>query len=259
MLIKQSVCYPMLKPADIPLADFVAKVADMGFAAIELWARDDDFDRVVALADRYDLTIATMSGHDSLAVGLNDPAQHERIEAELRASIDVAADAGIPGVICFSGNRRDGVSEEEAIAITAEGLSRVAPYAEAKGVNLNMELLNSKVDHAGYQCDHSAWGLAVCKQVNSPNVKLLYDIYHMQIMEGNVIQTIRENIDWIGHFHTAGVPGRRDLDDTQELNYAGICRAIAESGYNLYVGHEFKPKGEVYQALKQAFETCYQG
>lgn len=259
MLIKQSVCYPMIKPSDVPLADFVAQVADMGFSAIELWSRGDDFDRVVALAQKYDLAIATMGGHDSLAVGLNDPAQHDRIEAELRASIDVAADAGIPGVICFSGNRREGVSEEAAIEITAAGLSRVAPYAEAKNVNLNLELLNSKVDHPGYECDHSAWGLAVCKQVKSPNVKLLYDIYHMQIMEGNIIQTIRENIDWIGHFHTAGVPGRHDFDDTQELNYAGICRAIAESGYEFYVGHEFKPKGDVYQALKQAFETCYQG
>ncbi|MGC9520375.1 MAG: hydroxypyruvate isomerase family protein [Anaerolineae bacterium] len=259
MRIQQSVCYPMVKPAEIPLADFVARVAAMGFDAIELWGRDETFDDAVALAHAHGLAIATMNGHDSLAVGLNDPAQHDRIEAELRESIDIAARVGIPGVICFSGNRRDGVTEEEAIAITAAGLSRVAPYAETKGVNLNLELLNSKVDHPGYQCDHSAWGLAVCQHVESPNVKLLFDIYHMQIMEGNIIQTIRENIKWIGHFHTAGVPGRRDFDDTQELNYRGICRAIAESGYNLYVGHEFKPKGDVYEALQQAFRICYQG
>ena len=123
-------------------------------------------------------------------MGLNDPAQHERIEAELRASIDVAVRYGVPGVICFSGNRRDGQSEEDAIAATVQGFRRVAPYAEQKGVNLNLELLNSLVDHPGYQCDHSAWGLEVCKQVNSPRVKLLFDIYHMQIMEGNLIQTI---------------------------------------------------------------------
>ena len=259
MRIKQSVCYPMVKPAEVPLAPFVARVAEMGFASIELWTRDASFDQVVALARKHGLAIATMSGHDSLPVGLNDPAQHDRIERELRESIDIAADVGIPGVICFSGNRREGATEAEAMAATVAGLRRVAPYAEAKGVNLNMELLNSKVDHPGYQCDHSAWGFAVCQQVDSPNVKVLFDIYHMQIMEGDVIRTIRDNIRWIGHFHTAGVPGRRDLDNTQELNYAGICRAIAETGYNLYVGHEFKPKADIYASLAQAKEVCDQG
>jgi hydroxypyruvate isomerase len=249
----------MIRPSDTPLATFVARVADLGFAAIELWARDETFDEAVGLARQYGLAIAIMSGHNSLQVGLNDPDEHDRIEAELHDSIDIAAEVGIPGVIVFSGNRRAGVSEAEAIACTVAGLKRIAPYAESKRVNLNLELLNSKVDHAGYQCDHSAWGIAVCEQVNSPNVKLLYDIYHMQIMEGDVIRTIRDNIRWIGHFHTAGVPGRRDFDDTQELNYVGICRAIAETGYALYVGHEFKPKGDVYEALAQAFAICDQG
>ncbi len=259
MRIKQSVCYPMIKPADTPLEPFVARVADMGYAAIELWTRDKSFTEAVALARKYNLDVAIMSGHNSLTVGLNDPTQHDRIVAELRESIDIAADLGIPGVICFSGNRREGVDEKTSIATTVEGLRRVAPYAEAKGVNLNMELLNTTVDHPGYECNHSAWGVAVCEQVNSPNVKLLFDIYHMQIMEGNIISTIRNNIRWIGHFHTAGVPGRRDFDDSQELNYRGICRAIAESGYNFYVGHEFKPKGDPYEALARAFEICNQG
>jgi hydroxypyruvate isomerase len=259
MRIQQSVCYPMIKPAEIPLATFVARVAQLGYRAIELWGRDARFAEVVALAREHNLVVATMGGHDSLAVGLNDPAQHERIEAELRASIDIAAEVGIPGVICFSGNVREGVGDDEAIAVTAAGLRRVAPYAEAKGVNLNLELLNSKVDHPGYQCDHSAWGFAVCEQVDSLNVKVLFDIYHMGVMEGDLIRTIRDNIHWIGHFHTAGVPGRRDLDDTQELNYRGICRAIAETGYNLYVGHEFRPKDEVYAALAATFEICGQG
>jgi hydroxypyruvate isomerase len=259
MRIKQSVCYPMVKPRDVLLEDFVPQVAEMGFAAIELWGRDEHLPDVVALARRYNLAVAIMSGHNSLAVGLNDATQHDRIEHELRESIDVASACGIPGLICFSGNRQDGISEEQAIATTVQGLMRIAPYAEARGVNLNMELLNTKVDHSGYQCDSSAWGLAVVKQVNSPNVKLLYDIYHMQIMEGNIISTIRDNIQWIGHFHTAGVPGRRDFDDTQELNYKGICRAIAESGYNCYVGHEFRPKGDVLTALRQAFVICDQG
>jgi hydroxypyruvate isomerase len=259
MRIRQSVCYPMVKPRDIPLADFVAIVAGLGFAAIELWARDESFPEVLRLARSHNLAIATMSGHDSLAVGLNDPAQHARIESELRASIDVAADAGIPGIIVFSGNRRPGVSEEEAIAATVVGLQRIAPYAEQRNVNLNMELLNTKVDHPGYQNDSSVWGLRVIKAVNSTHVKLLFDIYHMQIMEGNIIATIRDNIQWIGHFHTAGVPGRRDLDDAQELNYAGICRAIAESGYRFFVGHEFRPKGDVVEALRATYRICNQG
>lgn len=259
MRIKQSVCYPMMKPSDVPLADFVAQVAELGYDAIEFWNRDATFEEVVALAKRHGLAIPIMSGHNSLAVGLNDPAEHDRIEAELRASIDLAADVGIPGLIVFSGNRREGVDEDAALAHTVAGLRRIAPYAETKHVNLNMELLNSKVDHPGYQCDHSAWGIEVCRQVNSPNVKLLFDIYHMQIMEGDIIRTIQEHIRWIGHFHTAGVPGRRDFDETQELNYGGICRAIAETGYNYYVGHEFKPKGDVYDALAQAHAICDQG
>ena len=256
MSIKQSVCYPMMKPAATPLPDFVAEVKAMGFAAIELWDRGDDFEEVVELARAHDLAIATITGHGSLPIGLNDPSQHDRIEAELRASIDVAAAVGIPGLICFSGNRREGVSGEASIAATVEGLRRIAPYAEEQGVNLNVELLNSKVDHPGYECDHSAWGLEVCRRVNSPNVKLLYDIYHMQIMEGDLIRTITENIEWIGHFHTAGVPGRHDFDDTQELNYRGICRAISDAGYEFYVGHEYKPKGDVYASLRRTFEIC---
>ena len=256
MPVKQSVCIPMLNQAHIPLADFVREVAAIGYPAVEIWERDETTPELAALCRQYGLVLSQMSGHGSLPVGLNDPAQHERIEAELIASIDFAAQHGIPGVICFSGNRRAGQSEEDAIAQTVHGFRRVAPYAEAKGVNLNLELLNTLVDHPGYQCDHSAWGLAVVKAVNSPRVKLLFDIYHMQIMEGNLIATIRENIRWIGHFHTAGVPGRRDIDETQEINYAAVCRAIAESGYDLYLAHEFVAKGEVFAALRRAFEIC---
>ena len=259
MRIKQSICYPMFKPASMSLEDLCQACAEIGYAAIELWGRGRDFEEVVALAKRYGITVATMVGHTSLPDGLNRRANHDRIERELRESIDIAAQHGIPGLICLSGNRQPGVGDEEAIAITAEGLARVAPYAEARGVNLNLELLNSKVDHPGYQCDHTAWGVAVCERVNSPRVKLLYDIYHMQIMEGDVIRTIREHIRWIGHFHTAGNPGRQDMDDTQELNYAGICRAIAETGYDLYVGHEFIPKGDPVAALRHAFAVCDQG
>jgi hydroxypyruvate isomerase len=258
MRIKQSICYPLFKTEDMSLNMLFKTAAAMGYAAIELWARGDDFEEVVATAKKHNLAVASMSGHASLPDGLNKWANHNRIEAELITSIDLAAQHGIPGLICFSGNRQPDQSEAEAIEAVAAGFRRVAAYAEQKGINLNLELLNSKVTHPGYQCDHTAWGVAVCERVNSPRVKLLYDIYHMQIMEGDVIRTIQENIRWIGHFHTAGNPGRRDLDDTQELNYRGICKAIAETGYDLYVGHEFKPKGDPMEALYQTFAICNQ-
>jgi hydroxypyruvate isomerase len=245
-----------MRPKEMTYDAMMAGIARIGYAAVEMWGRGADFDEFMSAAKKHKLVVAGMCGHGSLQSGLNDPSQHDRIEAELRESVDVAAKHGIPGVICFSGNRRAGQSDIEAIPVVAAGLRRVAPYAEKKGVNLNMELLNSKVDHPGYQCDHTAWGAAVCAVVDSPRVKLLYDIYHMQIMEGDIIRTLRENIRWIGHFHTAGNPGRSDLDDAQELNYRGICSAIAATGYSLYVGHEFKPKGELFAALTCAFKTC---
>jgi hydroxypyruvate isomerase len=259
MRINQSLCYPILASTGLSLDEMFRIVAEIGFAAVELWFRDEGFEQVVALAQEQNLVIASMCGHHALADGLNKRSNHDRIARELEDSIDIAAEHGIPGLICFSGNRQPYQTEIEAIEAVADGLRRVAPYAERKGVNLNMELLNSKVDHPGYQCDHTAWGVAVCERVNSPRVKLLYDIYHMQIMEGDVIRTIRENIKWIGHFHTAGNPGRNDMDDTQELNYAGICSAIAATDYDLYVGHEFVPKGDPAEALKQAFGLCNQG
>ncbi len=256
MPVKQSVCIPIFPLGPLTRDELLGEIAGIGFPAVEIWGRGDDFaDLCESAADR-GLEVVSMSGHDSLPDGLNNAANHDRIEAELRQSIDVAAAHGVAGLICFSGNILPGVGEKEAIANTAAGLRRAAPYAEAKGVNLNLELLNSKVDHAGYQCDHSAWGLAVLEQVNSPNVKLLYDIYHMQIMEGDVIRTMTENLDAIGHIHTAGNPGRNELDDSQELNYRGICRALSEAGYERYVGHEFRPRGDVVASLRQAFELC---
>jgi hydroxypyruvate isomerase len=148
------------------------------------------------------------------------------------------------------------LSDEEGAVNTAEGLKRVAGVAEQKGVTLILELLNSKVDHKDYQCDHTAWGVQVVRAVNSPRVKLLYDIYHMQIMEGDIIRTIRDNINYIGHFHTAGNPGRHDMDDTQELNYPPIMRAIAATNYDGYVGHEFIPKGDPMEAIRVTYQMC---
>jgi hydroxypyruvate isomerase len=161
----------------------------------------------------------------------------------------------IPNLICFSG-RRAGLGDAEGAEITAEGLRRVAPAAEAAGVTLVLELLNSKIDHPDYQCDHTRWGAEVCRMVSSPRVKLLYDIYHMQVMEGDIIGTLRRHNDLIGHYHTAGVPGRHEIDGTQELNYPAILRAIAATGYSGYVGQEFLPQGDPGMALKAALDLC---
>jgi hydroxypyruvate isomerase len=259
MRIKQSVCIPMVNTAHIPLEEFVKTVAAIGFAAVEIWMPDESFPELAALAHRHGLAISIISGHNSLAVGLNDSSQHERIEGELAHSIDLAVQSSVPGLICFSGNKLDGQSDVEAIQATVRGLKRIAPYAEKKGINLNMELLNTIVDHPGYQCNHTSWGVEVCQLVDSPRVKLLYDIYHMQIMEGNIVQTITENIRWIGHFHTAGVPGRHDLDETQELNYARIFKAIASTPYDLYVAHEYQPNDDIYASLRKTFATANQG
>ena len=256
MHLKQSVCIPMLKPAAIPLAEFVERVAEIGYPAVEIWSKENDFEELVRLTRKSGLVIASMIGHDWSGGALNDPLQHQLIDKKLRESIDIAADHGIPGLICFSGNRYEGLCEQQGIMNTVIGLLKIAPYAEKKGVNLNLEILNSKVDHKGYQCDHVTWGVEVVEKVNSPRVKLLFDIYHMQIMDGDIIRTIGENIQWVGHFHTAGVPGRHELDETQELYYPAIARAISATPYDLYVGHEFSPLGDLYKGLEQAYQSC---
>jgi hydroxypyruvate isomerase len=259
MKINQSVCFPMMEPLPVPLPQFIERVAQIGFAAVEIWEPGENFTDLAGLAQKHGLRIASFSGHASLAVGLNDPTQHERICAELHRSIDLAARYNVPGLICFSGNRRAGQSEEQAIEACVAGFRKIAPYAEQKGINLNLELLNTIVDHPGYQCDHSAWGLEVVQRVNSPRVKLLYDIYHMQIMEGNLIRTIVDNIQWIGHFHTAGVPGRHEIDDSQEINYRGLCKALAATPYDLFIGHEYRQTRDLFETLEEAYSICNQG
>lgn len=200
------------------------------------------------------LEIATHRGHGWLEDGLNTPANHDRIEREIRENIALARQWGCPVLICFSGNRH-GASDDEGIEVTATGLSRVAREAEEAGVTLAVELLNSRVDHPGYQCDHTAWGVQMIEQVNSPAVKLLYDVYHMQIMEGDVIRTIASQHQHFAHYHVAGNPGRHAPDDTQELNYPPIYRAIADTGFTCYVGMEFVPQGEPIAALRDALAT----
>jgi hydroxypyruvate isomerase len=196
-----------------------------------------------------------VAGAGTIAEGCNRKENHEKLEEQFRANIQRAAEAGCPNVITFSGNRR-GISDEEGLENSAIILKKVAPMAEDKGVNICMELLNSKVDHKDYQNDHTAWGAALCKRVGSPRMKLLYDIYHMQIMEGDVIRNIREFYPYIGHFHTAGNPGRHEITAEQELNYKAIVTAILDLGYTGYLVHEYSPVREWRKSLEEAFAIC---
>ncbi|MFN8592208.1 MAG: TIM barrel protein [Thermomicrobiales bacterium] len=186
------------------------------------------------------LSLATLRGHEPLELGLNRLDHHDRLEREILANLELAQCWHIPILICFSGNR-DGLSEAEGRANTVTGLARVARAAEEAQVTLALELLNSRVDHPDYQCDRTSWGMQVIDQVNSPRVKLLYDVYHMQIMEGDIIRTIDAHHDAFAHYHVAGNPGRHEPDDTQELNLPPIYRAIAATGYSGFVGQEFIP------------------
>ena len=248
--IKQSISWWSFIRGDMTPERLVRSAAEIGYAGVDLVEQE-----FWPLVRDYGLAIAAVGGHKSLTDGLNQRENHARIERELLASIKLAEEWKIPNLICFSGNRH-GLDDERGAEATAEGLRRVARAAEDAGVTLVVELLNSKVDHHDYQCDRSAWGVKVCQMVDSPRVKLLYDIYHMQIMEGDIIRTIRDQHPYFAHYHTAGNPGRNEIDATQELNYPAIMRAILETGYEGYVGQEFVPKGDVLEALKSAFEIC---
>ena len=177
----------------------------------------------------------------TIPFGLNRKENHEKIIKSLKAGIDAAADWGAPNVITFSGNRA-GMSDAEGMENCVIGLNQIKKYAEDKNVTVCMELLNSKVDHKDYMCDHAVWGVETVRRVNSPRIKLLYDIYHMQIMDGDIVRTIRDNIQWFGHFHTGGNPGRKEIDETQELNYHFVGQAIADLGFQGWVSHEYSPK-----------------
>ena len=245
--IKQSLCWWCFARSTEP-EQLIKEAVNIGFEGVEI-APPEYWDMLTA----NNLRIVSIGGHGAFSDGLNRRENHDRIEEELKQNIETAAKYNIRNLICFSGNRA-GLSDEEGIENTAEGLMRVAKLAEEKKVTLSIELLNSKVDHPDYQADHTLWGVEVCKRVNSPAVKLLYDVYHMQIMEGDIIRTIQQNIDYLGHFHVAGNPGRSNIDDTQEINYSGVIKAIAETSYNGYVGHEYLPEGDALQVLRQTFE-----
>jgi len=247
--IHQSVsrwCYSRI-PLD-QLAEYAAKIGLKGIDLLEV----NEYE----VPRRFGL-ICTMgyAGGGEIKKALNRIENHDAIEQAFRRNIPLAAKAGVPNVITFSGNR-EGLSDEEGAKNTIAGLNRVKKIAEDHGVNICMELLNSKHDHHDYMADHTAWGVRVVAEVNSPNVKLLYDIYHMQIMEGDLIDTIRQNARWIGHYHTGGVPGRHELDGTQEVQWDGVMRAIADSGFKGYVAHEFVPSGDPLTSLKNAVDLC---
>ncbi|KQN89913.1 hydroxypyruvate isomerase [Sphingomonas sp. Leaf67] len=248
--LKQSVsrwCYQ-----DIPLDRLCAAAAGMGLQGIDL-LQPAEYD----VPRRYGLrcTMGYAADVMTIANGLNRRENHAAIEQAFRVGIPQAAKAGVPNVIAFSGNRR-GLSDEEGAANAVIGLNRVKRIAEDHGVTICIELLNSKVDHADYMADHTAWGVRVASEVNSPRVKLLYDIYHMQIMEGDLIRTIRDNIRWLGHIHTGGVPGRHNLDATQEVNWQAVARSIADLQFDGYFAHEFVPVGDPLTALAQAVRIC---
>ena len=204
---------------------------------------------------KYGLLPTMVPGGGGLGDNMNSRVNHARLEPQYRDMIEQAAAAGAPNVIALSGNRR-GIPDEEGLENCVTFLSKLKPLAEDKGVTICLELLNSKVNHKDYQCDRTWWGVEVCKRVNSPRVKLLYDIYHMQIMEGDIIRTIRNNIQYIGHFHTAGNPGRHELDASQELNYRPIAQAIVDAGFTGYFSHEYSPLRDPLQSLNEAITLC---
>ncbi|MEX0719214.1 MAG: TIM barrel protein [Balneolaceae bacterium] len=206
---------------------------------------------------KYGLTCAMAnSGPYHIPKGFNNPEYHEQLQKDYEDLIPKAAEAGLPNIICFSGNR-EGMDDETGLENCAVGLEPLVKLAEKLDIVVCMELLNSKVDHPDYQCDHTEWGVKLVDKIGSDHFKLLYDIYHMQIMEGDIIATIRDYSDYIGHYHTGGVPGRNEIDETQELNYKAIMEAISETGFDGFVGQEFIPTNEdVFSSLKQGVEIC---
>ena len=245
--INQSVsrwCY-----GKIPLDDFCVAVKNMGLNAIDLLGPND-----FPTLKKHGLVCSMIETH-GLKKGINTKDNHAECISKIRSAIDAAAEYGFPNVISFPGNR-DGMSDEEGIENSVAALKQVVGYAEEKKVTICLEYLNSKVNHKGYMFDNMNWGVEVCKKVGSERVKILYDIYHAQIMEGDIIRTIQNYNQYIGHYHTGGNPGRNEIDDTQELYYPAIMRAVVETGFEGYVAHEFVPRRDPLTSLAQAVQIC---
>jgi hydroxypyruvate isomerase len=229
--------------------DLCAAAVRLGYRGIDLVGPDD-----FATLMKFKL-VGTMVGSHPIDPGLAHPENHDMCLDRIRKAIIATSDAGFPSVICFSGNRK-GMDDFEGMKNCAVALKQVVGLAEEKKVTLCMELLNSKVNHPDYMCDHTQWGVDLCKMVGSERFKLLYDIYHMQIMEGDVIATINKHKEYLAHFHTGGVPGRHEIDDAQELNYPAIMKAILATGYKGWVGQEFIPVRDPIASLAQAGKIC---
>ena len=246
--IKQAVCQWCY--GGVPFNDLAAHAARIGLVGFDL-AGPDQWPAL----KKHGL-VCTMTPTHGIGKGLNRKENHEECLAAIRRAIEATSEWGYRNVICFSGNRA-GMDDEEGLKNCAIALKQVVGLAEQKKVTICMELLNSKRNHKDYMCDRTHWGVELCKRVGSPRFKLLYDIYHMQVQEGDVIATIRESAEYIGHYHTAGVPGRNEFDDTQELYYPAICRAIIETGFDGYMGQEFIPrKRDKLASLTEAVEIC---
>ena len=249
--LKQGVCKGVFKGLNYQIEDMAREASRMGFHGIDLVGPE-----TFPVLKQYGLMPTMVGGGSKINAGINDPQYHSTIDKAMREAIDATAAFGAPNVIVLSGTRDTGISDEQGLDNCAKFLNNIKAHAEDKGVTICMELLNSKVNHPGYMCDHTAWGVEMCKRVNSPRVKLLYDIYHMQIMEGDIIRTIQDNFEYIGHFHTAGNPGRHEFDESQEIYYPPICRTIADLGYQGYFSHEYTPTREPLATLEKMKQIC---
>lgn len=247
--IRHSVCQWCFE--DIPKEEFFATLSDWGIPAVDL-IEPSDF----PLLKKYGLECSMVTGAQlSLTEGFNDPSLHDELVRRYSEVIPQVADAGFRNLICFSGNRK-GMDDWVGLEHCAQGLERILPLAERHGVVIQMELFNQQ-NHPDYMADNTLWGVSLCRRLGSDHFKLLYDIYHMQIQEGDIINTIRTYNRYMGHYHTAGVPGRHEIDGKQELNYPAIIQAIAETGFQGYVAQEFIPtSGEPLKSLRQAFRIC---
>jgi hydroxypyruvate isomerase len=246
--LKQSVCRWCY--GSMSLEDLAAQAKRIGLLSVELLSEGE-----WPVVQKLGLTCAVANGPGGITDGWNEEKNHAGLIAGSERILPLVAKAGIPNMIVFSGNRRN-LTDEQGIQNCAKGLRQITPLAEKLGVTVIMELLNSRVDHGDYQCDRTEWGVKLVQAVGSPRFKLLYDIYHMQIMEGDVIRTIQRHHEAIAHYHTGGNPGRNEIDETQELNYRRICEAVVETGFTGYLAQEFIPRRDPMTSLEQAFRIC---